>query len=132
VRLWDVSQPARPVPLGAPLTGPAGYVYSVAFSGNGQTLAAGATDGTVWLWNVTHRAAPALVADLAGPAGHVYSVAFGRADRTLATGSADGMVRIWDTSPAAAAAAVCADAGQPITRPEWASDIPGRRYDPPC
>ncbi|MDX6396220.1 MAG: hypothetical protein QOJ73_7283 [Streptosporangiaceae bacterium] len=132
VRLWDVSQPARPAPLGAPLDGPAGYVYSVAFSGNGQTLAAGATDGTVWLWNVTHRAAPALVAELAGPAGQVYSVAFGRADRTLAAGSADGMVRIWDTSPAAAAAGVCANAGQPITRPEWASDIPGRSYDPPC
>jgi WD40 repeat protein/transcriptional regulator with XRE-family HTH domain len=132
VRLWDVSQPARPAPLGAPHSGPAGYVYSVAFSGNGQTLAAGATDGTVWLWNVTHRASPTLVAELAGPAGQVYSVAFGRADRTLAAGGADGMVRIWDTSAAAAAAAVCADAGQPITRPEWASDIPGRRYDPPC
>jgi WD40 repeat protein/transcriptional regulator with XRE-family HTH domain len=132
VRLWDASRPAHPQPLGSPLTGPAGYVYSVAFSGNGQTLAAGATDGTVWLWNIADRARPSLTAELTGPADQVYSVAFGRGARTLAAGSADGTVRIWDTSPAAAAAAVCADVGQPLTRTEWASDIPARPYDPPC
>jgi WD40 repeat protein/transcriptional regulator with XRE-family HTH domain len=132
VRLWDVSRPAHPQPLGAPLTGPAGYVYSVAFSGTGQTLAAGATDGTVWLWDIADRARPSLTAELTGPASQVYSVAFGRGARTLAAGGADGTVRIWDTSPAAAAAAVCADAGQPLTRTEWASDIPERPYDPPC
>jgi WD40 repeat protein/transcriptional regulator with XRE-family HTH domain len=132
VRLWNVSNPARPAPLGTPMTGPAGYVYSVAFSGSGQTLAAGATDGTVWLWNVADRATPALIAELTGPASQVYSVAFGRGNRTLAAGSADGTVRIWDTSPGAAAAAVCADAGQPLTRREWATDVPGLRYNPPC
>ena len=132
VRLWDVSRPAHPQPVGSPLTGPAGYVYSVAFSGSGQTLAAGATDGTVWLWNIADRARPSLTTELTGPADQVFSVAFGRGARTLAAGSADGTVRIWDTSPAAAAAAVCADAGQPLTRTEWASDIPARPYDPPC
>jgi WD40 repeat protein len=114
------------------MTGPAGYVYSVAFSGSGQTLAAGATDGTVWLWNVADRATPTLIAELTGPASQVYSVAFGRGNRTLAAGSADGTVRIWDTSPGTAAAAVCADAGQPLTRREWATDVPGLRYNPPC
>ncbi len=41
VRLWDVSDPAHPVTLGKPLTGPAKQVYSVAFSPDGRTLAAG-------------------------------------------------------------------------------------------
>jgi len=132
VRLWDISRPSRPVPLGKPLTGPEGYVYSVAFSGDGQTLAAGSTDDTVWLWHIADRRTPVLAAELTGPAGHVYSVAFGRADRTFAAGSADGTVRIWDTTPSAAAATVCADSGQPISRAEWASYIPGRRYNPPC
>ena len=41
-----------------PLTGPGGYVYSVAFSPGGQMLAAGVTDGTAWLWGVTHPPGP--------------------------------------------------------------------------
>ena len=107
-RLWDISNPGRPVKLGRPLAGPAsyaisvalsrtvtlspwaartsgcvcgtsltwpgrygwasrspvppGYVYSVAFSPDGRTLAAGVTDGTVWLWRVTDPARPTLVA----------------------------------------------------------------------
>jgi WD40 repeat protein/transcriptional regulator with XRE-family HTH domain len=132
VRLWDVSDPARPVRLGEPLAGPTSYVYSVAFSPDGKTLAAGDTDGTAWLWNIDDPARPALLATLTGPAGHVYSVAFGPGGRTLAAGSADGTVRIWDTSPRTAADSVCATAGQPLTRREWASYVPGLRYDPPC
>jgi WD40 repeat protein len=31
VRLWDITRPGHPQSLGRPLTGPAGYVYSVAF-----------------------------------------------------------------------------------------------------
>jgi len=39
----------------------------------------------------------------------------------VGAGSADGTVRLWDTSPAAAVATVCAGAGQPLTRLEWAN-----------
>ncbi len=132
VRLWNVTDPARPVSLGRPLTGPAGYVYSVAFSPDGRTLAAGATDGTAWLWQVSHPARPSLLAELTGPAHQVYSVAFSPSGRTLAAGSADGTVRLWDTAPRAAAAGVCAMAGQPLTRGEWATYLPGSTYHPPC
>jgi hypothetical protein len=62
----------------------------------------------------------------------VYSVAFSPSGGALAAGSADGTVRLWDTSPATAAAAVCADAGQPLTRLEWATYVPGLAYRPPC
>ena len=132
VRLWDVADPARPETVGAPLTGPTGYIYGVAFSGNGKTLAAAVTDGTVWLWNVAIPAHPALLATLTGPNGHVYSVDFAPAGSELAAASADGTVRLWNTNPATADAAVCADAGQSITRQEWATYAPGISYQPPC
>jgi WD40 repeat protein/transcriptional regulator with XRE-family HTH domain len=132
VRLWDVSDPARPRRLGPPLTGPGGYVYSVAFSPDGRTLAGGATDGSVWLWHLAGRARPSLVTSMAGLAGHLYSVAFSPDGRTLAGGGSSGSVWLWDTRPADAEARVCALAGQPLTRAEWGSYLPGRPYDPPC
>ncbi len=132
VRLWDVTDRARPVRLGRPLTGPGGYVYSVAFSPDGQTLASGATDRTVWLWRVSDPARPRLLAALTGPAQQVWSVAFSPVGTTLAAGSNDGTVRLWDTRASAAAEGVCAVAGQPITRTEWANYVPGRLYAPPC
>jgi WD40 repeat protein len=141
VRLWNVADVAQPRPAGGPLTGPGGYVYSVAFSPDGRTLAAGVTDGTVWLWRLAAPArprllaeltGPRLLAELTGPAGQVYSVAFSPGGGTLAAASADGTVRLWDTAAAAAAQAVCATAGQPLTRAEWAAYLPSRAYQPPC
>jgi WD40 repeat protein len=101
-RLWSVANPAAPAPMGKPLAGPSGYVYSVAFSPDGRTLAAGATDGSVWAWGLRAGARPALLETLSGPNGHVYSIAFGDSGRVLAAGSADGTVRVWNTSPVAA------------------------------
>jgi WD40 repeat protein len=86
------------------------------------------TDGTVWLWSTGAR--PALLTTLTGPAGHVYSVAFRPGGRALAAASADGTVRLWATRPDAAAEAVCATAGQPLTRPEWDTYVPGLAYQP--
>ena len=42
MQLWDidVSDPDLPIALGAPLEGPANYVYAVAFSPDGTALAA--------------------------------------------------------------------------------------------
>ena len=58
VRLWDVADPVHPRPLGQPLTGGTGTVYSVAFSPGRQTLAIGGSDGTVRLWDVADPAHP--------------------------------------------------------------------------
>jgi WD40 repeat protein/transcriptional regulator with XRE-family HTH domain len=132
VRIWNVAHPRHPVPVGAPLTGPTGYVYGVAFSPDGTTLAAGVTDDTVWLWNVTDPARPSVIATLAGATGHVYSVAYSPDGRLIAAASGDGTARLWSTSPSAAMKEVCANAGQPLTRQEWATFVPGVPYQVPC
>jgi len=132
VLLWDVANPARPVELGAPLTGPSGYVWAAAFSPDGKTLAVGVTDHTVWLWNVAQPAHPVLIATLTGPADHVYAVAFSPSGSQLAATSYDGSVWLWDTSTAAARNAICANLGQPLTRAEWSSYVPGVPYRASC
>jgi WD40 repeat protein len=56
VRLWNVTDPAHPTPLGTPLTSPTGdvvtYVTAVAFRPYGHTLATGGGDQTVRLWDM--------------------------------------------------------------------------------
>jgi WD40 repeat protein len=132
VHLWDVADPAHPALLAAPLTGPSGSVWATAFSPDGKVLAVGVTDGTVWLWNVTSPAHPALIATLTGPTGHVYGVAFSPSGHQLAAASYDGGVHLWDTSAAAAVAGICANLGQPLTRAQWSSYVPGVAYRAGC
>jgi WD40 repeat protein len=53
VRLWDVTDPAHPRPLGQPLTTTSGdTVNAVAFSSDGHALASGSSDGITRLWNL--------------------------------------------------------------------------------
>ena len=81
------ANPAHPVQIGQPLTGPANFVNSVAFSPDGRTLAAGSADDKVWLWNITNPAHPAQLGQpLTGASGGVASVAFSPDGQTLAAG----------------------------------------------
>jgi WD40 repeat protein len=52
VRLWNVTDPAHPTPLGPPLTGHTNWIRAVAFSPDGHTLASGSSDQTVRLWGM--------------------------------------------------------------------------------
>jgi len=132
IQLWDITDPGHPLSLGSPLTGPVGYIYSVAFNPAGNVLAAGSGDDTVWLWDLAQPRQPVYLATLTGPAQAIFSVAFSPNGQTLAAGSQDHTVRLWNTSPQSTAALICATTGTSITPHEWAQYVPGRPYQPPC
>ncbi len=77
---------------GKPLTIPGGSVFGLAFSPNGETLAAGTIQGTVALWNVSESRADD---ELKGHRFGVNAVCFSPDGKTLATGSMDKTVRLW-------------------------------------
>jgi len=71
----------------------ASRVYSLAFSPNGQTVAASGGNGTVTLWDTSaHRRTRSITIGVS-PA---LAVAFSPDGRTLTVGSADFLVRIFD------------------------------------
>ena len=78
------------------LTEHKGWVYSVSFSPDGQTLASGSDDGTVRLWDVNTGT---LLYTLTEHRGSVYSVSFSPDGQTLASGSFDRTVLLWKLVP---------------------------------
>ncbi|WP_328918089.1 MULTISPECIES: nSTAND1 domain-containing NTPase [unclassified Streptomyces] len=90
VRIWDISDPARPVPLGKPLTGPASWINTVTFSPDDRTLAAGSADTSLWLWDLRSRQP---LGTLPQPA-PVLAAAYEDAG-TLDTLAGDGVLRSW-------------------------------------
>jgi WD40 repeat protein len=92
--LWDLTDPARPAPVGDPLTGHTDWVRGVMFAPDGHSLATASDDRTVRLWDLTDPARPAPLGDpFTGHTGAVYDVAFAPDGRSLATASGDGTVR---------------------------------------
>ena len=65
---------------------------SIAFSGDGTTLATGCDDGRVRLWD---QESASLTAELDGHGDRVYAVAFGSDGDWLASASWDGTAIIW-------------------------------------
>jgi WD40 repeat protein len=99
VRLYDVSDPARPH-LIATGQRSGSAVSTVAFAPDGATLATAAADGAVQLWDVSAvggsltPAGPSL-----GPVlGFATGLAFSPDGKILAAGSGGGTVHLWDVA----------------------------------
>jgi len=135
VLLWN---PATRQPVGTPLiTGQGGPVSSVAFSPHGKTLAVGSYDGSIWLRDVATRQPGRPITASGFP---IYSVAFSPDGETLASGSIDGTVRLWNAATPSHNLAettnlvryLCALAGRPLTRADWARYVPHLAYQQVC
>jgi hypothetical protein len=72
-----------------------GRVFSVAFSPDGKTLAAGAWDGSIRLWDV---ATGKELRQYTGHSGWVRSVVFSPVGKILASGGKDKILHLWDPS----------------------------------
>ena len=78
------------------LTGHKDWVYSLAFSPDGKTLASGCFDSTINLWDA-HTGE--YKKTLTGHTSSVNSIAFSPDGKTLVSGSGDGSVLIWEINP---------------------------------
>ena len=94
IQLWNTAGPGRPRPLGTAI-GPLPYrdghvstILSIAFSSDSRTLAAGAADNYVHLWNVANPAQPVSLGYLPEHTESVTSVAFSSRGNILAARAA--------------------------------------------
>ena len=93
--LWDTTDPDRPR-RGAEVSARGFAVYSLAFSADGHTLAAGGGSGRVRLWDVTNPAHPRDVGTVSADARAIVAVALRHDGTALATSNIGGRVRLWD------------------------------------
>ncbi|MFW0794080.1 hypothetical protein AAFP30_09730 [Gordonia sp. CPCC 205515] len=100
VEVWDIAAPNRPVRT-AELTVGTRYTNATAYSQTADTLATGATDTTVQLWNTADPRQPAPVgAPLTGPTDLIRGIMFSPDGTRLAVSSDDKRVYLYDLTTA--------------------------------
>ena len=96
-RIWDISDPTKPVPCGMPVKS-SDRLLSVAFSPDGHTVAMAGMDSLVRMMSVDDRCHTTELATLSGTTDGVVAVGFSHDGSLLAAGSLDGMVRLWNVA----------------------------------
>jgi WD40 repeat protein len=103
--LWDTTDPVKPRRLSLVRIAH-GVTYTLAFSADGRTVAAGSRKGQLRLWDVSDPVHPALRTQRTIAKTEVISLAFTRDRHHLITGNGSGeagsgqpaQVRLWDVS----------------------------------
>lgn len=93
VVLWDVPSRTR---IGKPLAGHNNGVSAAAFSHDGKVLAAGSTDGTTILWNISDPDHPHPIGQPLGQNKQVTALAFAPDGTKLVAGTSTGSTLVWD------------------------------------
>ncbi len=120
VLLWDV---AAERPEGRPLAGADAGVWGLAWSPDGQRLAAAAADGAALLWDFAGAPAePRRLADPDRPAEGIVAVAFSPDGATLAAARSDHLVRLWDVEMGRAVGPLLAGATDRLQTVVWSPD----------
>ena len=147
VTIWSIDDPSSPALLHR-LTGPAGHPFSLAFTFDGNRLAAGSTDGWAWIWDTSSVAATLHRATTDGPAsldeatplpeyarlesraGGVYAVTTSPDGRHLIGGGPGGRFDCWIIDDDLAIAALERAVGDPVTEAEWNHYVPAVPFRP--
>ncbi|MFI6503059.1 helix-turn-helix domain-containing protein [Nonomuraea typhae] len=93
-RLWDLTDPARPVQLGT-LKGHTDNVLAAAFTPDGGRLVTVSLDRTARLWDLADPRRPVPLATMKAPV-NPFSLALRPDGRMLAVGEDGGPIRLWD------------------------------------
>ncbi|MEV2221964.1 WD40 repeat domain-containing protein [Nocardia vinacea] len=97
IRVWDVSDPARPRAVGEPISTAHDYPFDVRFSPDGRLLAVARMQESVTMWDIANPAAPKRLGHVAaGQAQSGITLAFTPDGRTLVTSGDDLRIRVWD------------------------------------
>ena len=126
VSVWSVADWDRPELL-ARLVGPAGHVMAVDVDRTGTRLAAGTTDGRIWIWHWDDAdVLNASATTETGEAG-VYAVCFSPDGHHLVSAGPNERVTWWPLDVEAAIDAVRRRIGDPLTDVERARLMPTRQ-----
>lgn len=118
--------------VGQPLVGGGGKVYSLDFDPTGRTLLTGSEDGKLRLWDVATRRLVGQPLAGASSSNTRSAAAFFPDGRHVLGVFKTGEAVVWNVDPAAWRTAACRIANRELTRAEWQTFLPGRRYRTVC
>ncbi|MBF6544416.1 hypothetical protein [Nocardia brasiliensis] len=97
VQLWSLADPARPIPVGAPLRTRTRYFTAAQYTPDGNVLVTGDDDYSIRLWAVGDPADPRPLGAATSQSRRSFrSLAVSRDGTLVATGSGDAAIYLWD------------------------------------